>query len=129
EYDNINPTNIKACQEVFFKNKKDPQFTYQGAGEHVDTMRAVLETIVLDDSPVGKLLDKKRKELILKIKLMQKVGTPLFSKASQKIYSPPSVSLVSKAYYILSHKITKQPDVYIKRVDTIKVLRGLFNHL
>ncbi len=76
----------------------NPTFVYSEIETNLDETRKKLDEPIKDDSPLGILLEKKRKELITRIDLLQSRGkNEQFTKLSQKLFGKPNASLLSAA--------------------------------
>lgn len=128
EFSRINPINERSARQTFMKTKQNPQFNYDPYDPYLSTMQAVLKEIHLDDTPVGLLLDAKRKELIQKIDLMQSIGTPLMPRMSAKLYTPPNEKLVEHAYELLKLPAAEK-SINIKRQEARAMIKTAFKEL
>ena len=116
--DFINPINWKEEQKKFFDFLNqgiayDPQFKYKPLFfAEEDVMRQTqqimrdLRGLKIDYSKgIGKIFEKKRYDLMTKLKLIRIIGTPKVTKYSIWLYGKPSSSLVKEAIKIcLSYK-------------------------
>lgn len=82
-----------------------PMFHYPALADDIDALEERLEKLSPDDSPLGILLRKKRRELLMKIMLLRSRGDALrFTQASQALYGAPSSALLGFAYAELRHR-------------------------
>lgn len=129
EFSSINPRNEQRKRQLFFANKRDPQFSYAPMGEHLQQLRDVLVEIRLDKKdPLERLLERKRRELVLKIDLLQAVGTDRFAKVSRRLYPLPSQRTVAQAHSLLA--LPPSPSsVMIHRKEGIRMIRRMLSQL
>ena len=115
EFSRVNPTNVRSAMIKFKKSKKNPIFEYEEPDEYLAVMRSVRREISFGDSQIEKLLERKRKDLIRKIRFLNSIGTESFTKRSCQIYRPPNKRLIELAYSILKlPKSKKQKKIYRK---------------
>ncbi|PKL36841.1 hypothetical protein CVV38_03020 [Candidatus Peregrinibacteria bacterium HGW-Peregrinibacteria-1] len=99
----LHPINLKEETDKFFKNTDyNPQFTYRPLKFSPEEALAKLEKIETDETPLGKLLAKKKQAVINKINLLTSIDKPGFTKISQKIYGRPSKEEYEKVVSILN---------------------------
>lgn len=127
----IKPLNI---EEELARLKEDtlynPTFTYSDIGADLDDAAKRLAEKINDDSPLGTLLEKKRKELRKRIDLLQARGnTDAFTKASVSLFGTPTKTLITAAQKELATRIAcdirppqKQlitPETALKRFEEV----------
>ncbi|MFW5746595.1 MAG: tyrosine/phenylalanine carboxypeptidase domain-containing protein [Nanoarchaeota archaeon] len=128
EFSRINPSNVRAEYRKFRKKIQNPAFRYEPADEYLDIMLGVLKEIKLGGNPVEKLLDRKRRDLLKKIRFLLSIGTEDMTRRSKILYSYPNDDLVKRAYRLL--KLPKGPKQRrIKRQETKAMLRQAFKTL
>lgn len=76
----------------------EPQFTYPPLAEDIDDLERKLLSLSPDESPLGTLLDRKRRDLLLRISLLRSRGdTRHFTEASQALFGSPTSVLLTAA--------------------------------
>ncbi len=103
----LTPINLQSEKEKFLKNPNfNPQFEYPKV--IFDEMELInnLSKIKTDDSPIGKLFQAKKEEVLKKIKIITSIGEDEFTENSISLYGKPTEKNV---------EICKN---YIKHIDT-----------
>jgi uncharacterized protein (TIGR02421 family) len=124
----INPKNARSAQTKFNKDFKVPVLTYTKTAVPLNLYKGLLQELHFGETTIEKLLEKKCKELILKIDLLLSIGTPQFAKYSAKLYPPPDTKLVSIAYEILKLKPSANSG-YISRTISQSMVKKTFTAL
>ena len=96
----LKPANLKEESEKFLADPfYDPQFEYRKLAFDSHELKIALKKIEesLDDSPLGRLFQKKAQEHLKKIWLLEARGKEDFTNHSFELYGKPSESLVLKA--------------------------------
>lgn len=87
----LNPINLNSEREKFLKNENyNPQFEYSPPKFNVLSLEDELQAIKTDDSPLGQLFEAKKREIHLKIQLIDAIGQSNFSTISAELYGKPS---------------------------------------
>lgn len=99
----LRPINLEEQKQEFFKNfKKNPEFEYTELKFDTYSLRKELEQIITDDSPLGILFEKKKREILKKINLLDFRGySQEFTESSIDLYGIPSPELVNEAADLL----------------------------
>ena len=107
----INPTNSTSEKEKFFAFLErgkvyNPQFTYKPTPEQLlsqieeqanDAMRKLREMKMQPNENRGRIVNAKRIELQVMLKLVRNIGNPIITKYSIQMYGFPSIELVNRA--------------------------------
>ncbi|OGJ56443.1 hypothetical protein A3D88_03635 [Candidatus Peribacteria bacterium RIFCSPHIGHO2_02_FULL_52_16] len=81
----------------------NPTFTYRELPEDVREMEQRLSAVSPEDSPLGVLQEKKRRELLMRISLLQSRGDAIrFTQASSALFGAPSAALQAHAAAFLA---------------------------
>ena len=81
----------------------NPTFTYRELPEDVREMEQRLSAVTPEDSPLGVLQEKKRRELLMRISLLQSRGDAIrFTQASSALFGAPSAALQAHAAAFLA---------------------------
>ncbi len=99
---NLEPQNLAEEKKKFLKKKKyNPQFVYNKINEkHYHGVVEGLSEITVPQTPLGVLLDRRRRELIDTAKAILAIGTENFPRLIQKVYQSPDQKTVAKAMKI-----------------------------
>jgi alpha-L-glutamate ligase-like protein/uncharacterized protein (TIGR02421 family) len=94
----LRPVNLQHEHDKFFQNfKTNPQFEYPELKFDLFALRREIDQIHTDDTPVGLLFEKKRREIINKIALLDYRGFPEeFTSASIDLYDKPDNDTVKE---------------------------------
>ncbi|MBI2634822.1 DUF1704 domain-containing protein [Candidatus Peregrinibacteria bacterium] len=98
----IRPVNIAAEQEKFLKNPvKNPQFEYPKL--KFDPLELVdsLNKIQMDDSPLGEIFAAKKREIALKIKLLESINETDFSETSIQLFGKPTAEEIENCEMLI----------------------------
>ncbi len=125
----INPRNSERQKEIFFRDPRNPRFRYDDLSYSLRPLLYMLEEIRLGDTPLEKMYDEKRKEYILKIKMLESLGTRDFAKYSAELYPPPDRRLVDISYDILDRLEPSKRSSKITRKYAMQNLRKIFGAL
>jgi alpha-L-glutamate ligase-like protein/uncharacterized protein (TIGR02421 family) len=95
----IKPLNLEEEIERLREDELyNPTFTYSEIGADLDDAAKRLQDKITDDSPLGALLEKKRKELLKRITLLKSRGNNKeFTEASIKLFGAPTKGLLDTA--------------------------------
>jgi len=99
----LKPTNLIEEREKFLKlNSHNPVFEYPKL--KFDPLELIdgLNKIETDQSPIGKIFERKKDEVAKKIALLEKIGDHDFTDASIKLYGKPSTEDRDKCKKIIS---------------------------
>lgn len=124
----VNPKNVQKKRAAFLKNGKNPQFTYEKVPLQLEQLKDMLLEIRLEKDPLQVLLERKRKELIQKIDVLQAIGSDGFAVASKKVYSLPDRSLVDKAYRLLELPASPSSKRVLRK-DGIRMIRRMVSKM
>lgn len=96
---NIEPENLKKEKKKFLAKKKyNPRFTYRATNaEHYLGTLDKLEQLDIPKSPLGTLLENRRKELIQTIKATLAIGTEDFIRHISRVYPAPPKDMIRRA--------------------------------
>lgn len=102
----VKPVNL---MEEWERAKEDrlynPLFSYGEPGINLDELEARLIGLVIDDSPIGILFKKKRRELLQRITLIRARGDARrFTEASSSLYGVPTSVLLTSALSALQNR-------------------------
>ncbi|MFT7615233.1 MAG: hypothetical protein ACI8Y7_000036 [Candidatus Woesearchaeota archaeon] len=125
---NISPVNLTAIEKALRKRIHNPSFEYKNPKDVWEEYLHVLDVIQLQDTPLERLLNKKRIELITKIKMLLDRSNDNFTKQSIKIYGKPSKTLLTKAYKILELEKEVPPEK-IDAKSAEKMLKKAFKEM
>lgn len=100
----LRPVNLAEEKTKFFSDQKsyNPKFIYPELKFNPDKLRRQLREIKTDDNPLGKIFEKKRREIMRKIDLLTARGKEEFTEKSVQLYGKPDSKLVEQAKAILS---------------------------
>ncbi len=96
----LKPANLKEETEKFLADSTyNPQFEYRKLSFNAHELKTKLKKIeeTLDDSPLGRLFQKKAQEHLKKIWLLEARGKEDFTNHSYELYGKPSEHLIAKA--------------------------------
>lgn len=111
----IEPTNSVKQKKRFFegikkKERVNPRFSYLSKNPifahftitpGYQKMKKELESIEIENTGVGKLLNKKKKESLLKMEFVRSIGSDEFPEKSEKFYGVPAKKTIKRAREIL----------------------------
>ncbi len=102
----ITPKNVIGEKKKFFQSQTyNPQFTYRKKRKtDIEKIYARLNRMKFDESVMGILLQKKRDDTILRLKIIESVGTDDFYKYSVELYGKPDKRLMKKAESLITLK-------------------------
>lgn len=103
----LRPANLEEeLERSRLDERYNPVFSIDTPKTDLQLMEENLRKIATDDSPLGILLRKKRRELLLKVELLRARGDALkFSAASMALYGAPSTALLGFAEAHLKSRI------------------------
>lgn len=94
----LKPVNLKQEKDKFFKNfDYNPQFKYPKIKLNLKLFKEKLNHLKIDQSFLGIIFEKKRQELLNKIKLITNIGSESFSQDSINLFGSPDQELVKLA--------------------------------
>jgi uncharacterized protein (TIGR02421 family) len=95
----IKPLNLEEEIERLQEDELyNPTFTYSEIGSDLEDAQKRLSEKIADESPLGILLEKKRKELLIRIDLLRARGrNSEFTAASKKLFGEPTKALLNAA--------------------------------
>lgn len=108
DFSMLNPNNIQEQKEILQEDPEhNPIFTY----DPVDVSSAIkdLKNIETDDSPMGKILEDKRKEYLNFAYMLKFRGTNKFQKFNDLIYGKPDDKLIEYATELIVPNVEIQP--------------------
>ncbi|MFA6038671.1 MAG: tyrosine/phenylalanine carboxypeptidase domain-containing protein [Candidatus Peribacteraceae bacterium] len=83
-----------------------PLFLYPDLPVDLDAVEERLLKVTCDETPLGELLAKKRRELLLRVALIRTRGdTPRFTAASQALFGAPHADILGAAQHFLRTRI------------------------
>lgn len=101
----LRPLNIASEQTAFLAGlTENPKFVYPELKFDPYELRESLEEMVIDDSGLGHLFERKREEIFLKIDLLEHRCTPLFMDKSVQLFGEVTPELLMQAHQRLSQK-------------------------
>ena len=127
-FSSINPKNSSKARAAFFKNGRNPFFRYERASPSLAGFRDILLELRFGDSPLERLFERKRKELILKAEVLLSIGTQDFSRKVKRLYPPPNKRLVEQAYLLLGLP-RSQGGKRILRKEAVLLFRRAFQEM
>jgi alpha-L-glutamate ligase-like protein/uncharacterized protein (TIGR02421 family) len=87
----LKPLNLEEEKKKFLKGDKgDPQFEYPELKFDPIELSDQLEKIKVDNSDIGKIFEDKKKEIELKIRLLESIGEEDLTNYSKKLYGAPT---------------------------------------
>lgn len=103
----VKPANVN---EEWNRAREDelynPQFRYENPGVNLDEQEQRLLGLTIDDSPVGLLFKKKRRELLQRITLIRARGDARrFTEASSSLFGAPTSILLTSAWATLRSRV------------------------
>ncbi|MBU0767339.1 DUF1704 domain-containing protein [Patescibacteria group bacterium] len=103
----LKPVNLQEERERIKENRQyNPNFYYPELKLSLEEVQKKLTEPIQDDSALGQLLEKKRKELLMRIELLKARGNAeAFTQASKNLYGQPSSSILRAAEAALHHRI------------------------
>lgn len=123
----IKPQNL---QEEWEKARADvsynPMFQYAVTGFNIDDLESRLKALTIDDSPVGVLFNKKRRELLHRAALLRARGdSRRFTEASSLLFGTPSSVLLTSAMSVMrsrdSAAMAETPGTQLTADETAKI--------
>ena len=113
----LRPLNLKEEQTKFFHNPEyNPQFEYHELKFDPMELVSELEKIQSDDSELGKIFAAKKKEISLKIELIESINENDFTRISRTLFGAPSASEVEEAEKIIQNidieKLKEKEEIY-----------------
>ncbi len=123
----INPTNLEQEKEKFFKdNTYNPQFKYSKYRQDLKKIKKSLRKNKPGNSTLGRLLAKKRNNLIIMSDILKNRGIDKnFTKFSLKLYGKPDKELVKAAKKYLRLKTPRKRNTLTSK-QVIKQMKKAF---
>ncbi len=125
---NPHPYNIEAERKKVFQNRLyNPVFKYMRNTKSSSRLKSELLQMRFDSSVIGKLLKEKAREYMLKISLIESLGTPRVTQHSISLYGSPSKELVAKASKFLAQsKYSRSEAMSYSGVGAVKKFIDVF---
>ena len=103
----IKPTNLEEERQRLEQDiNYNPIFNYAEPNVDIDDVVKKLEKLRADKSPLGILLEKKRKELLTRISLIRNRGDAhKFTEASRSLYGSPTSALLKSAAAVMQQRV------------------------
>src|SRR3989344_3001296 len=109
---NPHPANLESERKKVFQNRLyNPVFKYLRRVDNYGRLKQDLLDLRFDSSNLGKLFREKAKELLLKIRLIESLGTGSFTANSLELYGRPQKELVSRAMKFLKEAKYDKKDI------------------
>lgn len=109
---NPHPANLESERKKVFQNRLyNPVFKYLRRTDNYGRLKQDILDLRFDSSPLGKLFREKAKELMLKINLIESLGTGSFTANSLELYGRPQKELVSRAMRFLKEAKYDKKDI------------------
>lgn len=126
----LKPTNLESEKAKFLANPGiNPQFEYPQLKFDPLELTHSLEKIKTDNSPFGKILESKKKEILHKISLIESIDEERFSEISTKLFGKPSEQDLLNAKKLITEidisKIKKQ-EATLTEEDAIRRFTEVF---
>jgi len=123
----LKPVNLQEERQRLMEDRAyNPSFYYPELSIDINDAQKRLEQTIDDDSSLGILLEKKRKELLTRIELLKSRGdAKAFSQASRELFGTPSPQLLQKAETALKDRpACDLPEAQERRLraDEVKVM-------
>jgi alpha-L-glutamate ligase-like protein/uncharacterized protein (TIGR02421 family) len=119
----LKPTNL--LQEIALLEEHpghNPQFLYPTLPDGLSSLAEKLQGLTPDDSPLGVLLNKKRRELLLRVDILRVRGDAhRFTVASQAIFGSPSAVLMQAAQDAMDRQAFAPPEPEQSLLDAEEV--------
>lgn len=99
----LKPINLEQEKVKFFASKSyNPQFVYDDIDVDIIKLKEDLNSIILDDSTaLGSIFEKKRREIICRLDLVEHIGTSDFEYFSSRVFPMPKEDTLKKAVSII----------------------------
>ncbi len=125
-FTHLTPINLDVEKAKFFKvfekgKDYDPKFRYMPLSRELAFTKKKLEKLEIDHSSLGRILDKKKHELLSKIKIVENIGKPGFTNAAQELFPLPTKSLLSFADKHINLRVREEIQ-NLSAVDAAKLL-------
>lgn len=115
----VSPQNLEDQKKVFFENKNyNPRFLYRDTTLDIESIRRELKRIPEIHHPLYPLYKNKIKNIEQKLYLIESVGTPQFSEASQKLYGEVTHQRYKEAVTFLRSAPSQQQEDTSEELDT-----------
>ena len=122
----LDPINLAKEKRRFFNLENyNPYFRYKKPKIDISELFRILDDISFDSSPLGILLEKKKKELVCLLSLWDNIGNnKKFTFYSKKAFGTPPQEIINKAKEELKFKKDKpiKKEGYLKESKIIKIL-------
>lgn len=111
----LKPLNLHSERISFLKGEvKNPQFVYPDLKFDPYKLREKLDSVSLDDSILGRLFQRKRREVLEKVDLLEHRGTEYFSNKSVVLFGEASEALLEAAMLRLKERPDSFPQEALK---------------
>ena len=125
----LKPSNL-AHERLRLERDKNynPVFQFPKIERDLSEVGARLEELSPDDSPLGMLLKKKRRELLLRLELIKARGHPTaFTEASQAIFGAPDTLLLGDARAVVAQQVAidlpPRDEDFLTEEETVEFFR------
>ncbi|MFT4343559.1 MAG: tyrosine/phenylalanine carboxypeptidase domain-containing protein [Candidatus Woesearchaeota archaeon] len=96
------PLNLEEEREKFFRSETyNPTFKYPKPSPELEKYKGELRQLKIEPSPISRIFNEKRNELIKIIEMMQAIGTTRFTERSINLYDSPDDALVRYAWKLI----------------------------
>tara|TARA_Y100000031_G_scaffold157179_1_gene217255 strand:- start:9284 stop:11659 length:2376 start_codon:yes stop_codon:yes gene_type:complete len=122
----LKPINLSEERQRLIEDVRyNPTFIYPEVALDLNEIENKLSSPLQYSSPLGELLEKKRRELLQRIKLLQARGdASAFTEESKKLYGEPTTKLIRSAKKIIDRRrACDLPDPMEKRLKPEEVKR------
>lgn len=123
----LRPINLEEEKIKFLANpKQNPQFEYPRL--KFDPLELIdrLNKIITDGSPLGQIFDEKKKEIALKIKLLESIDEVDFSETSIELFGKPSPAEIKQCQDLLK-KLSADKTSGSEKMHTSEEAKEKFN--
>jgi len=124
----VNPINLKEEEKKFYSQKGyNPQFRYEKYRANLDLLRKKLESLKLDNSVIGKILEEKRIRHLKRVLMLKNLGKEEFTACSVYLYGKPSEGLVEKAKMLLATEPNNEKPKRLTTEEVLSLLRDILD--
>ncbi len=118
----LRPINLASERKKFLDDEvKNPQFVYPDLRFDPYALRERLESVELDETPLGRLFGRKRDEVLQKIDLLEHRGTEHFMNKSVILFGEATEALLEDAQEYWETKPSKLP----REINTISTEKAV----
>lgn len=119
-YKHIEPLNKEEEKRKFFSRKGyEPVFVYKPLGFNAVALKLELERLKIGNSPIELIMERRRRELLAKIELLEYRGGERFLHKSLEIYGQPSPEVMKEAERLVNIEPAFAPKI-MKSDDWIR---------